>query len=183
MTYWINSKARSRGVAAVEMVLVVPILLILGLGVVEITHAFLANNITVALSREGASLASRSIAIDEQDIMDALAFSATPLDFYDDGVIYISVVVGEEDLDPYLAEQHKWINYGFESSSRVWSECPRWGIQGNCIIPAVKPRLENFKMLLEPGETVHIVEVMYDYQLLTQYIFEDNFLIYSDTFM
>ena len=177
------SPAKVRGLAAVEMVFVIPILLLLGLGVVELSHVILAKNISTSLAREGANLASRSFSDSDQEIMDALALSADPLDLSQNGVIYISVVVGDDDPDPYISEQHRWLGYGFGSSSRMWAGCPSWDRNGACVIPSRKPRLSNFPMALEPGETVHIVEVVYDYSYLTSYVFDHNQLIYSRVLM
>ena len=177
------SPAKARGIAAIEMTLVIPILLLLGFGVVEVSHLILAKNISTALTREGANLASRSTVDSDQEIMDALALSASPLDLSQDGVIYISVIVGDDDSTPYISEQHRWLNSGYTSSSKTWGGCPSWDSNGTCFIPSPKPRLTNFQMALTPGETVHVVEVIYDYSLLTRYVFDQNFLIYSRALM
>ena len=177
------SPVKSRGLAAVEMLFVIPILLLLGLGVVELSHVILAKNVSTSLAREGANLASRSFSNSDQEIMDALALSADPLDMSQKGVIYISVVVGDDDPDPYISEQHRWLGYGYRSSSRMWGNCRSWDRNGACVIPSNKPRLANFPMALEPGETVHIVEVIYDYSYLTSYVFDNNQLIYSRVLM
>jgi hypothetical protein len=178
------SPAKARGIAVVEMVIVTPILLLLGLGVIEVSHLILAKNVTTALAREGANLASRSFADSDQEIMDALALSADPpLDLSQDGVIYISVVVGDDDPYPYISEQHRWLDYGYSSSSRMWGSCSSWDGNGACNLPSTKPRLTNFPMALEPGETVHVVEVMYDYSTLTRYVFDHNLVIYTRVLM
>ncbi len=177
------SPAKTRGIAAVEMMFVIPILLLLGFGVFELSHVIQAKNISIALAREGANLASRSITDSDQEIMDALTLSAEPLDFSQHGVIYISVVVGDDDPNPYISEQHRWLNYGYTSSSKIWGGCSSWGIDGACLIQSPKPRLTNFPMALSPGETVHIVEVVYDYSWLTSIIYDQNLLIYSQALM
>lgn len=178
-----GSPVKARGIAAVEMVLVIPLLLILGLGVIEVSHMILAKNISTALAREGANLSSRAFADSDQEIMDALALSADPLDLSQSGVIYISVVVGDENSDPYISEQHRWHDYGYRASSRTWGSCSSWDGNGSCVIPSNKPRLTNFPMALEPGETVHVVEVIYDYSFLTRYVFDRNHVIYSRVLM
>ena len=183
MKHVFGSPAKARGLAAVEMVLVIPLLLLLGLGVIELTHVILAKNISTAVAREGANLSSRSFSDSDQDIMDALALSADPMDMPQNGVIYISVVVGDDDPDPYISEQHRWLDYGYSASSRMWGNCTSWDANGACDIPSTKPRLTNFPMALEPGETVHIVEVIYDYSFLTRYVFDRNHVIYSRVLM
>ena len=183
MKHVFGSPSKARGLAVVEMVIVTPIMLLLGLGVIELSHLILAKNISTALAREGANLASRSFSDSDQDIMDALALSADPLDLSQDGVIYISVVVGDDDPDPYISEQHRWLDSGYSSSSRMWGSCPSWDGNGACVIPSHKPRMTNFPMALEPGEIVHIVEVIYDHSYLTSYVFDHNHLIYSRVLM
>ena len=183
MKHVFGSPAKARGLAAVEMVLVIPLLLLLGLGVIELTHVILAKNISTAVAREGANLSSRSFSDSDQDIMDALALSADPMDMPQNGVIYISVVVGDDDPDPYISEQHRWLDYGYSASSRMWGNCTSWDANGACDIPSTKPRLTNFPMALEPGETVHIVEIIYDYSFLTSYVFDQNHVIYSRVLM
>ena len=177
------SPVKARGLAVVEMVFVLPLLLLLGLGVIEVSHLILAKNISTALAREGANLASRSFSDSDQEIMDAMALSADPLDLSQDGVIYISVVVGDDHQDPYISEQHRWLDYGYSSSSRMWGSCPSWDGNGESDLLSTKPRLTNFPMALEPGETVHIVEVIYDYSFLTSYVFDQNHVIYSRVLM
>ena len=177
------SPVKARGLAVVEMVFVLPLLLLLGLGVIEVSHLILAKNISTALAREGANLASRSFSDSDQEIMDAMALSADPLDLSQDGVIYISVVVGDDHQDPYISEQHRWLDSGYSASSRMWGNCQSWDGNGACVIPSHKPRMTNFPMALEPGETVHIVEVIYDYSFLTSYVFDQNHVIYSRVLM
>lgn len=183
MKHVFGSPKKARGLAAVEMVLVIPLLLLLGLGVIELSQVILAKNISTAVAREGANLASRSFSDSDQDIMDALALSADPLDMPEDGVIYISVVVGDDDPDPYISEQHRWLDYGYSASSRMWENCASWDANGACDIPSTRPRLTNFPMTLEPGETVHIVEVIYDYSFLTRYVFDQSHVIYTRVLM
>lgn len=183
MKHLFGSPSKARGLAAVEMVIVTPMMLLLGLGVVEVTNLVLAKNITTALAREGANLASRSFSDSDQVIMDALALSADPLDLSQNGVIYISVVVGDDEPYPYISEQHRWVDHGYSSSSRMWRNCSSWDGDGACDLPSNKPRLTNFSMTLEPGETVRVVEVLYDYSMLTDYVFDNNFEIYTRVLM
>lgn len=110
----------NRGIATVEILIALPILLLLLFGVFELTRAYQIQNMATAISREGANLASRSLSGSEQEIMDILAQSADPLDFSQDGSIYISVVVGELNMDPFLQEQHRWLNSGFIKPSTTW---------------------------------------------------------------
>lgn len=172
-----------RGIAAVEMLIIVPILLLIGYGVVELSRAIQANNITANLTREGANLASRSITSSPQEVMDALSLSANPLDLSQHGVIYITVVVGESGQDPYVSEQHRWLSSGYTGASQIWSSCGSWNTDGSCSVSNPPPRLSSFPVNLDPGETIHVVEVVYDFALLTSYVTNNNITIYSQSFM
>ena len=172
-----------KGVASIEMVIVVPILILLGFGVIELARAIQANNMASNLTREGANLASRAITSTSQEVMDALALSADPLQLSQDGIIYITVVVGELGQNPYISEQHRWLNSGYNGASQIWSTCGTWNADGSCNISSPPPRLSNFPISLDPGETAHVVEVVYDFSLLTSYITNNNLTIYSQSFM
>lgn len=179
-------KCKSRfmsGIAAVEMLIVVPALLLVGFGVVELSRAIQANNITANLTREGANLASRSITATPQEVMNALSLSANPLDLAQNGIIYITVVVGESGEDPYISEQHRWLSSGYSGASEIWSSCGSWNNDGSCNLSNPPPRLSSFPVNLNPGETVHVVEVVYDFELLTSYVTNNNITIYSQSFM
>ena len=173
------SMTKSRGLAMIETVIILPLLLILVFGVVELGRAIQAHNIVTNLSREGANTASRSILVPPQVNMDALALSSPPLDLSQDGVIFISVVVGVQNSPPFLQAQHRWLNFGDNSSSQIWANCSSWDAQGECILPDPKPNLPGFPMALDPGQTVYVVEVFYDYAPLTSYVVDQNIKIYS----
>lgn len=182
MTKVYSSQRKSQGIAAVEMTIILPILIMLAFGVFEAVHIVQAKNISISLAREGANIASRSSIDSEQEIMDGLALSAHPLDFSSNGIIYISVVVGDTESGPYVSEQHRWKNYGYASESSTWSGCQYWS-EGQCIIPTNRPRLTDFPMSLSDGETVHIIEVFYEYSWLTDIIFDQSIVIHSDALM
>jgi len=176
-------RAYSRGVATVEMVIALPILLLLLFGVFELARAYQVQNMATALTREGANLASRSFSGSEQEIMDVLAISADPLDFAQDGSIYISVVVGEQDNDPFVLAQHRWLNSGFVRPSKTWGSCGFWQLDGTCQLPNPPPRLATFPLALDPGETVYVVEVFYEHSVIGRYVFDGDMVVHSQTMM
>jgi Flp pilus assembly protein TadG len=62
----------------IELALILPILLLLGFGGTELSHAILYNNMLINMSREGANLASRTTQ-SPQFIIDALNHTSAPL--------------------------------------------------------------------------------------------------------
>uniref|UniRef100_UPI002FDF8AA9 TadE/TadG family type IV pilus assembly protein n=1 Tax=Noviherbaspirillum sp. TaxID=1926288 RepID=UPI002FDF8AA9 len=82
----------ARGGAAVEFLLCLPLLLLLAFPVVDLARVLQANAILVAMSREGANLASRT-RMDEQTVMAALAATAPPLDMRRNGSIRITRIL------------------------------------------------------------------------------------------
>lgn len=168
---------KSRGLAAPEMVIVVPIFLLLMFGVFELSRAIQANNIVVNMSREGANLASRSTKETPQEIMGALAMTTDPLKMDDYGLIYITVVVGKEGASPFVLEQHMWTGSGYAEPSRVWAGCTSW-TGGACNVPNQAPPAV-VPLALNDGETVYAVEVFYDYQNVTSYVISDGPVLYS----
>ncbi|MCV6611616.1 MAG: pilus assembly protein [Amphritea sp.] len=182
MKLYSGFRRQHRGIATIEVVIVLPVLLLLFFGIFELTRAFQVQNIATAVTREGANLASRAFATDEQAIMDVLAQSANPLDFDQRGALYISVVVGEQSQDPFVQAQHRWSQNGLPQNSSLWGSCPSWQ-NDECNIPSTLPRLSNFPIALDPGETVHVVEVFYQHNVLGSYVFDNDIVLYSRSIM
>lgn len=91
------------GQSIVELALVLPLLLMLLMGVVDVSRAIHAYSIIANMSREGASLASRT-GINRQDIMDSVANTAQPLSMKDDGMMYVT----EVDSNNNVKTQDGW---------------------------------------------------------------------------
>ena len=181
---------KSDGVALVELAIILPLILILGLGVFEIGRAIHAKNIITNMSREGANLASRTsrTSTTAQQIMDSIALTAQPLDMTSNGMIFITEVRGQGAYPtvPRVKAQHRWTGGNYQPSSRTWSGCSNWDADGAC--------LENFDELtddeakadlngleLKDGEVVFAVEVFYDYKPIITYVFNHNLNLYSQT--
>jgi Flp pilus assembly protein TadG len=76
------TRRNDRGQAIIEFTLVVPLLLMLVLGVVEVGYALLDQHVVSKLSREGANLISRDTAL--ADAANAMrSISAPPVNFND----------------------------------------------------------------------------------------------------
>ncbi|MGY3570629.1 TadE/TadG family type IV pilus assembly protein [Vibrio paucivorans] len=180
----IQSPRKQSGLAAVEMTIVVPFLLIILVGVVELTQLVRANHILLSLSREGANIISRSSTEEPQDVMDIISVTSQPLVLDSDGIIYINLVVGQEDDDPYLSEQHRWGDYGYDKESAIWSHCESWDIQEQCEIEdGDNPTLADFPMELSDGESVYVVEVFYRYTPFFNLVFDSAITIQDATYL
>jgi len=81
----------ARGTALVEFSLVVPLILVLCLGVVEVSYALLDQHVVTKLTREGSNLISRNSSL--QDAATALrSMSSRPVDFNASARMILSVV-------------------------------------------------------------------------------------------
>jgi Flp pilus assembly protein TadG len=84
-------KNYQRGQSLVEMALVLPLLILIVFGVVEISYALFDQHIVTRLTREGSNLISRSTPLD--DALTALrTMSSAPVDLDNDAKVIFSVV-------------------------------------------------------------------------------------------
>ncbi len=156
-----NILFKSRGVAFVELALLLPFLVLMVLGVFDYARAIHAKNIVTNMSREGANLASRS-GIDStkaQEYMNALAYTAQPIDMHANGEIIISVVKGEGHTGSVVASidrQYRWLGGGITPASRIGTQ--------NSMAVGLGPISQTNG--LDLGETVYVVEVFYRYRSL-----------------
>jgi Flp pilus assembly protein TadG len=92
MTYKLHHSIRdSRGQSIMEMALMLPFLLMLALGVVEISFGMFDQHVVTKLTREGSNLISRNTTL--QDAGTALrAMSAHPVDFNTRSRVIFSVL-------------------------------------------------------------------------------------------
>lgn len=180
---------KQSGLASVEMVIITPILLIIMMGVFEITQIIQANNIIISVSREGANLISRNSTQTPEQVMDIVASTSNPLNLANDGTIYISLVVGRGDDSsgnpqlPYINNQYRWQDGNYSTSNTTWDSCSTW-VDGECRLPTSnKPELANFPLALDEGESVYVVEVIYKYSPISTYIFDSDFSIRELTYL
>jgi hypothetical protein len=191
----------SSGQSFIEFAIVLPLLLLLGLGVFEFGRAIHAKNIITNMSREGANLASRTSTA-PQDIMDALAATAQPLKMSKTdsnksfGMMYITKVSGKSDGNIEVVTQYKWIHPGsYQPPSRVanLTTCnPPW-VNGVCT-PSLRPLADLNVLHLNVCDlggsscspptdvkTAYAVEVFYNYQVIFRRIINYSPQIYSIT--
>jgi hypothetical protein len=169
---------RQRGLAAVEFALLLPFLVMLLFGMIDIARALQAKTIMVNIGREGANLAARGsvdLASGSQDIMYALMASAPPLNVNQQGMIYITRVMGTPDGKSVVLDQYRWddkarnLGYrvsGYAPSSNVYS-CAAWnaGVCAN-IASANRPKTALMSGQLGDGEVVVVVETFYKYDMV-----------------
>lgn len=121
------------GLATVEFAMILPVLVLLALPVADFGRAIQANLVLINMTREGASLASRSsLPIGEsqpyQQIMDSLAATAVPFDMAAQGTIYVTKIQGHLDkgvVRNVVVEQYRWARgwhrSAYAPASAVWS--------------------------------------------------------------
>ncbi|WP_375748867.1 TadE/TadG family type IV pilus assembly protein [Vibrio sp. HN007] len=176
---------KQKGLASVELTMVISILLMLSAGIFELTRMIQASIIATSISREGANLISRSSTETPEEVMDLVASTSNPLNLNSDGIIYMSLVVGQDNDLPYLSRQYRWQNYGYDAESEVWSGCPSWDYEGQCQISGDLPKLAGFPLSLAAGESVYVVEVVYRHHPILKFkgLFDKALTIRQETYL
>jgi len=175
-----SRRARQRGLAAVEFALLLPLLLLLLFGMIDAARALQANIIVVNISREGANLVARGgtqLETGSQDIIHALMASAPPLNVNQQGMVYITRVMGVVSggvSRSVVVDQYRWddaarnLGYrasGYAPSSQVF-DCPSWNA-GLCsgINSKNRPASGIMNGKLGDGEVVYVVETFYRFDM------------------
>jgi len=174
-------RGQQQGLAAVEFALLLPILLMLLFGMIDAARALQANIIMVNIGREGANLVARGntqLETGSQDIIYALMASAPPLNVNQQGMVYITRVMGvvtNKVSTSVVIDQYRWddpargLGYrasGYLPASRIYS-CPAWNA-GKCsgISSSNRPAVGMMTGQLDDGEVVYVVETFYKYDML-----------------
>ncbi|GAD89604.1 hypothetical protein VHA01S_023_00180 [Vibrio halioticoli NBRC 102217] len=198
---------KQSGLAAVEMTLITPVLLLLLMAIFEFTLILQAKNIILNLSREGASLISRASSYTEETVMDIIANSATPLNMPQDGTIIINQVSRRDNNDGefiYISRQVKWMDSAISATSAVWGNCPSWSdvnidddnendVQ-ECNLPDsdAQIKIDDFPTVtidnaqtsvIQDGESTYIVEVYYRYTPISSFLLSNDFIISERTYL
>ncbi len=167
----------------VELALILPILLILVFGVIDFGRAIHYNNVIVNMSREGANLSSRAGgSISKQNVIVALVETAEPLSMKTEGMIYITEVDARPDGTAEVVAQYRATSGDSGLVSQTWT-CPSWGAGGVCNVPNPRPIINLGVNLLPDEKGIFAVEVMYDYQILLDYVMKIGPKLYSRTVM
>jgi Flp pilus assembly protein TadG len=123
MRKFVNGNVRrdgESGAALLELALLLPILVVLAFGVIDLGRLIHARLVVTNVSREGGSLASRGMDIQTGDNLIAmLQSSATPFNLQTQGRIYVTrIKAGETQADPlpYVDSRFQGGAYGVSSS-------------------------------------------------------------------
>ncbi|MCX7102800.1 MAG: pilus assembly protein [Methylobacter sp.] len=197
----------ARGASMIEMCFVLPVMLMLVLGVVDFARAIQFNNILVAMSREGANLASRTNANTanlQQNIITALNSTSNPLVMPTHGMIYITKIIGTHvsnctDMTPTFCTctTYPKVETQIRSiltnpndvtllPSRVWT-CPTSfsNSDGSCINSStwINPSQTSatLPLTLCGGQEIYAVETLYNYQVIVNYVMKTGPRLYSLT--
>lgn len=147
-----------RGNALIELALLLPFLVLMFLGIFDYSRAIHAKNIITNVSREGANLAARS-GIDTtkaQEYMNAIAYTAQPLDMQTNGMIYINEIQGTGTTGSVVSKiinQYRWQGRTTPAS--------KIGTAGSTAL-GLGPLSQTNGLAL--GETIYAVEVFYRYR-------------------
>lgn len=178
----IRAGHRQRGVAAVELALLLPMLVVLLLCAIDGARALQANIIITNIGREGANMGSRGGADldgNAQDLFNTLMASAPPLNVNQLGMMYITRVMGVVTngvsrsvvLDQYrwddAKRQQGFRKNGYAPTSKVYV-CSAWSNAGKCasVSSLVPPATTIMTGKLDNGEVVYVVEMFYRFDML-----------------
>ena len=146
-----------RGQSLVELTLSMPILLLLSLGAIEFSNIIHSYLVLTHLTREGANLTSRST--DPIEALDAIITAAGPTVRVNNSnqwrVIYSQIVPDPNnplDVQKYKIKRNaNWVRGNFSKPSEIGND----GAYAIAKIPSFTG--------IDPGRTLHVVEVFYDY--------------------
>jgi hypothetical protein len=159
-------KMGKKGIAALELALILPILLILVFGIIDFGRLIRARLIVTNVSREGGSMASRSFKSGD-DLLTMLQSSGAPLDLNGLGKIYISRIRMGKSLgspNPYIDLPSSVSKGNLGVSSAIGSGLPRLGLSDALY--------QHLKFEGPPQNTsdiseVWVVQVYYKYKPIT----------------
>lgn len=181
-----STRTTSAGQSVVELALIMPLLLVLTLGVADLGRALLFNNILINMSREGANLASRT-AQSPTFIIDTLNQTAAPLDMATHGMGILSRVKavdgGSGTVITVVVQQVRAVSGKTSLTSKLWV-CPSWAISGACNLPAADTsRAVTLPFTLALGFEVNVMETLYDYVPLTNFVLHTTQELYARTLL
>lgn len=178
----VGAPRRERGVAAVELALLLPMLVVLLLCAIDGARALQANIIITNIGREGANMVSRGgVDMDDngQDMINALMATSPPLNVNQLGMMYVTRVMGVVTggisrsvvLDQYrwddAQRQQGYRKSGYQPASKVYS-CSAWAGTGKCasVSSLISPPTSIMTGKLDNGEVIYVVETFYKFDML-----------------
>jgi Flp pilus assembly protein TadG len=173
-------RLRQHGLAAVELALLMPLLCLLLFGMIDFGRALQATIIMTNIGREGANLVSRGgtgVETNSQDIIYALMASAPPLNVNQQGMVYITRLMGGTGgTTTVVLDQYRWddaarnlgvVRSGYRPVSNVYAGCTGWN-KGACtsISSSTRPVVGTMSGKLREGEVIVVVETFYKFDML-----------------
>jgi len=178
-------RRRAAGVAAVELALLLPMLVLMLFCLVDIARALESDLVLINLSRETANITARSSTVNPQTVMSAVSAAAPPLDMNHKGMIYVTELMGVQvgSSTPAVTRtvviaQYRWddatnnVGYrvsNYAPSSKIWS-CSSWSsADGSCTsIPVVAsaPSSSLMSGQLAVGQIIYVAESYYQFSML-----------------
>ena len=148
----INRARRQRGVAMAELAVILPLVLVVLLGIIDIGRLIKTHQALNDLGREAANLVSRGASI-EAAVAAVTVAKNGPVDVKDNGLIIISTLQRHSagDARPWVMDQYR-TGVVAGGASRVGK------VNGVASVPNVE--------VLEPGVTVMAVEVVHAFEPL-----------------
>ena len=176
----IESRARTglRGQSLVEFVMVMPLVLVLLLGIIEVSYALFENHLIIKLAREGANLISRGTNLGQAETS-LLAATTAPVAFNAKGKLVLSVIkLGEAgaNLNQPIISQRRVV--GTLSANSVLGNPPTSSYSGAPYYTAVNPNNDSSirvagalpnGLTLAAGQSVYVTEVCTRHDLITPF--------------
>jgi Flp pilus assembly protein TadG len=159
-----TAENKEKGVAALELALILPILCVMAFGIIDFGRLIQARLVVANVSREGGSLASREIMVGNT-LLDALQASTSPLNLRAaDGRIYVTRIKAGASLNsrPVIESQ---VNSGRLSiSSGIRSSLSNFGLSPELYDHLIfKGNPQNTSDISD----LTVVEVFYKYRPIT----------------
>lgn len=159
-----------RGAALLELAFILPLLVIMVLGVIDLGHLIHARLVVTNISREGGSLASRGRGGTDANLLAMLESSATPFNLANQGRIYITEIGAEDSTAtpprnaPYIIRR---IQRGALSSSSTVVGAENGPLQSGLSSVMVNHLTEDPQTGTTNISGVTVVEVFYHYMPIT----------------
>jgi hypothetical protein len=152
-----------KGIAALELALILPILLVLVFGIIDFGRLIRARLIVTNVSREGGSLASRAVS-SGNDLLSMLQSSGTPLDLNGLGKIYVSKIKAGTSTTPNPSIDSQVSKGNLAVSSGIRNGLPGLGLS-DALYQHL--RFEGPPQNTSDIAEVWVVEVYYKYKPIT----------------
>jgi hypothetical protein len=175
-----RSLASHRGQSLVEFALIMPLILLVALGVIEVGYALLDQHVVTKLTREGSNLISRDVKIN--DVVTAMRnMSARPVDFNTRSRMILSVLrIGSTPDTPnedqvILYQRHEFGSLTGPGIQSVLQTRGAGAYRGSPDYEAVNADTDTriqltslpASLTMDPGTTIYVTEIFTRHDLIT----------------